>query len=56
MNNTDNQSVMQKKSRGERIGSMLGQILAITMTVCAWIIIVLFTLKCTWFILFRFLM
>lgn len=51
MNNTE-----KEKSLGERIGSIFGQILAITLTVCAWIIGVLFTLKCAWFILFRFLM
>lgn len=56
MNDSDKQSVMRKRSLGERIGDVMGQVLAVTMVVCAWLIIVLFTLKCVWFILFRFLM
>ena len=50
-----NESMMHKRTLGERIGNVLGQVLATTIVICAWLIIVLFTLKCVWFILFRFL-
>ena len=39
----------------EKIGKFIGGILAVTITVCAWVLIIAFTLKCLWFILFRFL-
>ncbi len=39
----------------EKIGHMLGHILATTMVICAWLIVIAFTLKCLWFIAFRFL-
>lgn len=39
----------------EKIGRIIGGILAVTITVCAWVLIIAFTLKCLWFILFRFL-
>lgn len=40
----------------ERIGHMLGHILAVTLVICAWLIIIVFTLKVIWFILFRILL
>ena len=40
----------------EKIGHMLGHILAVTLVVCAWLIIIVFTLKVIWFILFRILL
>lgn len=45
----------EKKSLGARIGDIMGQVLATTMVICAWLIIIAFTLKCLWFIIFRFL-
>lgn len=39
----------------EKIGRIIGGILAVTITVCAWVLIIAFTLKCLWFILFRLL-
>lgn len=38
----------------EKIGKFIGCVLAVTITVCAWLIIIAFTLKCLWFIIFRF--
>ena len=40
----------------EKIGHMLGHILAATLVICAWLIIIVFTLKVIWFILFRILL
>lgn len=40
----------------EKIGHMLGHILAATLVICAWLIIIAFTLKVVWFILFRILL
>lgn len=40
----------------EKIGKFIGVVLAVTISVCAWLIIVAFTLKCLWFILFRILL
>ena len=40
----------------EKIGRMLGHILAATLVICAWLIIIAFTLKVIWFILFRILL
>lgn len=40
----------------EKIGKFIGGVLAVTISVCAWLIIVAFTLKCLWFILFRILL
>lgn len=40
----------------EKIGHMLGHILAATLVICAWLIIIAFTLKVIWFILFRILL
>ena len=40
----------------EKIGHMLGHILAVTLVICAWLIIIVFTLKVIWFILFRILL
>lgn len=40
----------------EKIVHMLGYILAATLVICAWLIIIVFTLKVIWFILFRILL
>ena len=34
----------------------LGRLLAATVSICAWLLIIVFTLKLIWFILFRILM
>ena len=39
----------------EKIGKFIGGVLAVTIAACAWLIIIAFTLKCLWFIIFRFL-
>ena len=39
----------------DKIGTFLGRMLAMTMVICAWLIIIVFTLKVIWFILFRIL-
>lgn len=41
---------------GLRRVDMLGYILAATLVICAWLIIIVFTLKVIWFILFRILL
>lgn len=46
----------EKKNLGARIGNIMGQVLATTMVICAWLIIIVFTLKVIWFILFRILL
>ena len=38
-----------------KLGVFFGHVLALTMVICAWLIIIAFTLKCLWFIIFRFL-
>ena len=40
----------------EKIGKFIGCVLAVTIAACAWLIIIAFTLKCLWFILFRILL
>ena len=39
----------------DKIGTFFGHMLALTMVICAWLIVIAFTLKCLWFIFFRFL-
>lgn len=39
----------------EKIGHIIGCVLAVTLAICAWVLIILFTLKAGWFILFRIL-
>lgn len=39
----------------EKFGTFLGQLLAATITICAWLLIIVFTLNLIWFILFRIL-
>ena len=46
----------ETKSLGARIGDIMGQVLATTMVICAWLIVIAFTLKVIWFILFRILL
>ena len=38
-----------------KLGVFFGHVLAMTIVICAWLIIVVVTLKCLWFIIFRFL-
>ncbi|MEE0422273.1 MAG: hypothetical protein UDO44_02465 [Prevotella sp.] len=47
---------MKRPDIWEKIGHMLGHILAATLVICAWLIIIVFTLKVIWFILFRILL
>jgi hypothetical protein len=44
-----------KEDWGRRVGRFIGQLLAITVILASWLIIMLFALKCIWFIIFRFL-
>lgn len=37
----------------EKFGTFLGHLLGATVTICAWLLIIVFTLKLIWFILFR---
>jgi hypothetical protein len=39
----------------DKIGTFFGHMLALTIVICAWLIVITFTLKCLWFIFFRFL-
>ena len=39
----------------EKIGKLIGGVLAATISICAWLIIIAFTIKCLWFIIFGFL-
>ena len=38
-----------------KLGVFFGHVLAMTIVICAWLIIITVTLKCLWFIIFRFL-
>ena len=40
----------------EKLGRFFGHVIAGTLVVCAWLLIVVFTLKLIWFILFRILL
>lgn len=40
----------------EKIGKFIGGVLAVTITACAWLIIITVTLKVIWFTLFRILL
>ena len=40
----------------EKFDTFLGHLLAATVTICAWLLIIVFTLKLIWFILFRILL
>lgn len=40
----------------ERVGKFLGRAIALTLILCAWAIIIAFTLKVLWFIWFRILL
>lgn len=40
----------------EKLGQFFGHVIAATIVVCAWLLIVVFTLKLIWFILFRILL
>ena len=40
----------------DKIGTFLGHLLAATAAICAWLIIIAFTLKVVWLILFRVLL
>ena len=40
----------------EKFGTFLGHLLAATVSICVWLLIIVFTLKLIWFILFRILL
>ena len=40
----------------DKIGTFFGHVLALTMVICAWLIIITVTLKVMWFTLFRILL
>ena len=40
----------------EKFGTFLGHLLAATVTICAWLLIIVFTLKIIWFTLFQILL
>lgn len=40
----------------DKIGTFFGHVLALTIVICAWLIIIVFTLKVIWFTLFRILL
>ena len=40
----------------DKIGTFFGHVLALTMVICAWPIIIVVTLKVIWFTLFRILL
>ena len=40
----------------KNVGTFLGHMLAMTVVICAWLIIVVVTLKVIWFTLFRILL
>lgn len=40
----------------DKIGTFFGHMLAMTMVICAWLIIIAVTLKVIWFTLFRILL
>ena len=40
----------------DKIGTFLGHLLAATAAICAWLIIIAFTLRIIWFILFGILL
>ena len=40
----------------DKIGTFFGHVLALTMVICAWLIIIVVTLKVIWFTLFRILL
>lgn len=40
----------------EKFGTFIGHVIAATMAICAEVLIVVFTLKLVWFILFRILL
>lgn len=39
-----------------KLGVLFGHVLALTMVICAWLIIIVVTLKVIWFTLFRILL
>ena len=39
-----------------KLGMLFGHVLAMTMVICAWLIIIVVTLKVIWFTLFRILL
>ncbi len=40
----------------EKLGRFFGHVLSATIIICAWLLIIMFTLKLIWFILFRILL
>ena len=50
-----NEIEMKRPDIWDKIGTFLGHLLAATVSICAWLLIIVFTLKLIWFILFRIL-
>lgn len=47
---------MKRPDIWDKIGTFLGHMLAMTIVICAWLIIIVVTLKVIWFTLFRILL
>lgn len=47
---------MKKPDIWDKLGTFLRHVLAMTMVICAWLIIITVTLKVIWFTLFRILL
>ncbi len=48
--------LMKMNDIWENLGVFFGHVLAMTMVICAWLIIIVVTLKVIWFTLFRILL
>lgn len=47
---------MKRPDIWDKIGTFFGHVLALTIVICAWLIIITVTLKVIWFTLFRILL
>lgn len=47
---------MKRPDVWDKIGTFFGHVLALTVVICAWLIIIVVTLKVIWFTLFRILL
>jgi hypothetical protein len=47
---------MKRLDIWDKIGAFFGHMLAMTVVICAWLIIIVVTLKVIWFTLFRILL
>ena len=48
--------LMEMNDIWEKLGVFFGHVLAMTIVICAWLIIIVVTLKVIWFTLFRILL